>query len=87
MEAIREDVFNIEYIDEPLDYINSIVDVLETSHRPIYVLHEEGKEPLFSIGCQKNITKEYFMKRIYNTKGGLEENPYRQEYLDIINRY
>ena len=56
-------------------------------HRDIYILHEPNKEPLFSVGCQCNISKEYFIKRIYNLDGGLEENPYRQEYLDILNRY
>ena len=50
-------------------------------------LHEEDKDPLFSIGCQHNISKEYFIWRIHNTDYGLEENPYRQEYLDILERY
>ena len=41
---------------------------------------------LFSIGCQNNITKEEFVKRIYETDGGLESNPHRQEYLDFLNK-
>ena len=80
-------MYAIQYIDNPSDYINSIVDVVETHHRDIYVLHEPNKEPLFSVGCKFNISKDYFIWRIYNKDGGLEENPYRQEYLDIINRY
>ena len=48
----------------------------------------EQNEILYSIGCQIGITKEKFIDRIYNDckiKGkGLEEYPYRQEYLDII---
>ena len=87
LEALREDGRSIQYIENPTDYIKSIMDVIETSHRTIYVLHEPNKEPLFSVGCQYNITKEYFIERIYNMNGGLKENPYRQEYLDIINRY
>ena len=87
LEAVRQDVHNIQYIKNPSDYIKSIVDVFKTSHRPIYVLHEPNKEPLFSIGCQKNINKDYFIWRIYNDNNGLEKHPYRQEYLDIINRY
>ena len=63
------------------------MDIIRTSYRTVYVLHEPNKEPLFSIGCQKNITKEYFVWRVYNTDGGLEERPYRQVYLDVINRY
>ena len=87
LEAVRQDAYNIQFIDNPSSYIKSIVDVLETSHRTVYVLHEPNKEPLFSIGCQCNITKEHFKKRIYNTDGGLKENPHRQEYLDILERY
>ena len=87
LEAVRKNGYYILYIKNPSSYIKSIVDVIETSHRTIYVLHEPNKEPLFSIGCQKNITKEYFIERIYTMDGGLKENPHRQEYLDIINRY
>ena len=87
LEAIRQNGFSIRFIKNPSSYIKSIVDVIETSNQPIYVLHEPNKEPLFSIGCQKNITKDYFIWRIYNMDGGLEKNPYRREYLDIINKY
>ena len=87
LEAVRKDGCSIQFMKNPSDYIKSIVDVIETSHRTVYVLHEPDKKPLFTIGCQRNITKEYFVKRIYNMDGGLEENPYRQEYLDIIERY
>ena len=87
LEALKENVRAIKYIDNPSSYIKSIVDVIETSNRNVYVLHEPNKEPLFSIGCQYNITKDYFIWRICNLDGGLEENPHRQEYLDIINRY
>ena len=48
----------------------------------------EVNEILYSVGCQIGMTKEEFIDRIYNDceiKGkGLEEYPYRQEYLDII---
>ena len=85
--AVRQNGRAIKYIKNPSDYIKSIVDVIETSERFIYVLHEPNKEPLFTIGCQYNISKDYFIWRIYNMDCGLEENPHRQEYLDIINRY
>ena len=53
----------------------------------IAILTEEN-EILYSVGCQIGMTKEEFIDRIYNDceiKGkGLEEYPYRQEYLDII---
>ena len=87
LEAVRQDAYAIKFINNPSDYIKSIIYVLETTHRKVYVLHEPNKEPLFSIGCQSNITKEYFINRIYNMDGGLKDNPHRQEYLDILNRY
>ena len=87
LEALREDGRSIQYINNPTDYIKSITDVIETSNRTVYVLHEEGKEPLFSIGCQYNVSKDYIIWRIYNLDGGLEGNPHRHEYLDILNRY
>ena len=87
LEAIRQNGYSINFIKNPSDYIKSVLDIIRTFHRDIYILHEPDKEPLFTIGCQKNISKDYFIWRIYNMDGGLEENPYRQEYLDIIERY
>ena len=87
LEALRRSGLAIKYIENPSEYIKSIIDVIETSRRCIYVLHEPNKEPLFTIGCQWNITKETIIQRIYEEDGGLECNPHRQEYLDILNRY
>lgn len=39
---------------------------------------------LFNVGCQKLITKEEFLDRIYNEDGGLENNPHREFYLRIL---
>ena len=56
--------------------------------RLITAILTEENEILYSIGCQVGITKEKFIDRIYNDCGvrgrGLEEYPYRQEYLDMI---
>ena len=56
--------------------------------RSLTAILTEENEILYSIGCQIGITKEKFIDRIYNdceVRGkGLEEYPYRQEYLDII---
>ena len=41
----------------------------------------------FFVGCQKAITKEEFINRIYNEDGGLEENPHRQLYLDFLDNF
>ena len=59
----------------------------QCENRMLTAILTEDDEILYSIGCQNNITKDYFIWRIYNIDGGLEENPHRQEYLDIINRY
>ena len=85
--AIRQNGSVIDCIKNPSDYIKSIVDIIRTFRRDIYILHEPNKEPLFSIGCQHNITKDYLIWRICNLDGGLEENPHRQDYLDVIERY
>ena len=87
IEAVRMSGAAIEYIHKPSKYVKSIINIIETTYRHIYVLHEPNKEPLFTIGCQRNITKEYFIQRIHEEDGGLEQNPHRQEYLDILNRY
>jgi len=39
---------------------------------------------LYNVGCQEEISKEEFIDRIYNTNGGIELNPHRENYLDII---
>lgn len=47
------------------------------------ILSEDNKI-LYSIGYQENLTKEEFIDRIHNEDGGLEKNPYREEYLRLI---
>lgn len=39
---------------------------------------------LFNVGCQREITKDEFIYRIYNDEGGLENNPHRKSYFKII---
>ena len=57
-------------------------------NRVFIAILTEQNEILYSVGCQIGITKEKFIDRIYNdceVEGrGLEEYPYRQEYLDMI---
>ncbi len=51
----------------------------------IYKKMEGGKNVYhFDVGCQKYITEEVFVDRIYHKDGGLGENPHRQEYLDLL---
>ena len=52
--------------------------------RVLTAILTEDDEVLYSIGCQKNITKEVFIDRIHNEEGGIEKNPHRKEYLRLI---
>ena len=52
--------------------------------RVLTAILTEDDKILYTIGCQSNITKEQFLDRIYNTDGGLENNPHREEYLRLI---
>lgn len=84
MKAVEKDVTAILYIVDPCLEVTEMVDTIKTSQRTIY---RNKKTGLFSVGCQSNMTKDYFIWRIYNTEGGLEKNSHRQEYLDILERY
>ena len=86
------------YNDAILDKNKILYGSINKSYKKIFQHHcerrlltailTEENEILYSIGCQIGITKEKFIDRIYNdceVRGkGLEECPYRQEYLDII---
>ena len=41
----------------------------------------------FNVGCQKLITKEFFLYRIHNNDGGLYKNPHREFYLKILSLF
>lgn len=56
----------------------------QCENRLLTAILTEDNRILYMIGCQKNITKEKFIDRIYNKDGGLEENPHRKEYLKLI---
>ena len=53
-------------------------------YRVLTAILTEDNKILYTIGCQFNITEEEFVDKIYNTNGGLEDNPHRQEYLEFI---
>lgn len=56
----------------------------QCKNRALTAILTEDDEILYTVGCQKNMTKETFLFRIYNENGGLEENPHRKEYLKLI---
>lgn len=87
LEVVKQNCKFIECIDNPCNKIKEMFDIYDCKYRNLYVLKLDNGEYRFTIGCQDNMTKEEFLDRIYNNNGGLENNPYRQEYLDILERY
>ena len=63
--------------------VDKFIEIHSKKGRIITGVLKEGKI-LFNVGCQNEITKEIFIDRIYNEDGGIEEHPYRKEYLKII---
>lgn len=70
--------FNIRYLEKQGDA------------REVIAIKENNKW-LFTIACQRDITKEEFVDRIYNTNGGfdlkLRINVHRQIYLDFLKQF
>lgn len=68
-------------------YINANFDDIKffvfNNAREVTALFVNG-EWLFNVGCQNLITKETFLYRIHKVNGGLENNPHRQQYIDIL---
>lgn len=71
---------NRMYINEKFDDIKFFV---FNNAREVTALLVNG-EWLFNVGCQHLITKEKFLNRIHKDNGGLENNPHRQQYIDIL---
>lgn len=63
--------------------VDRFIEINNTGGRVVTGVLKDGKI-LYNIGCQNEITKEVFIDRIYNDDGGIEEHPYRKEYLKII---
>lgn len=63
--------------------VDKYIDIPNPQGRIVTGILKNGKI-LFNIGCQKEISEEVFVDRIYNEDGGIEEHPYRKEYLKII---
>ena len=66
--------------------INKVDDFIEIYNKEgrIVTCVLKDKNILYNIGCQKEIDEKTFIDRIYNEGGGIEEHPYRKEYLKII---
>ncbi|HBG4630854.1 TPA: DUF4116 domain-containing protein [Clostridioides difficile] len=73
-----KDIFNIKYLEA------------QGKASEVIAIKEDG-EWLFTVGCQRNITKEEFIYRIYNENGGFdlekEINVHRQVYLDFLEQF
>ena len=63
--------------------VDKFIDINNSKGRMVTGVLKNGKI-LYNVGCKDEITKEIFISRIYNEDGGIEEHPYRKEYLKII---
>ena len=83
--AVEQNVETIKYIKDE-EMLNEILKELNILYLPKTYHHRSLiiKDNLCWIGCQRGISIEKLVHRIYNKDGGLEENPHRQFYLDFL---
>jgi len=63
--------------------VDEYIDIQNPKGRLVTCILKNGNI-LYNVGCQVEITKEDFIDRIYNTNGGIKNNPHREYYLKII---
>ncbi|ENY8692526.1 hypothetical protein QMM46_08095 [Clostridioides difficile] len=91
IEAVKQDRFALEYVrDKNLNELGIKILKEQGKARGIIAIKENG-EWLFTVGCQKNISKEKFIHRIYTENGGFDPekgiNVHRQVYLDFLKEF
>ncbi|ENY8693094.1 TPA: DUF4116 domain-containing protein [Clostridioides difficile] len=92
-EALKQNKYAIRYVKDK-DKYEKIFDIRylkkQKDVNEVIAIKENGKW-LFTIGCQRNITKDEFIRRIYNKGGGFDLkkgiNVHRKIYLDFLNRF
>ncbi|HBF3306920.1 TPA: DUF4116 domain-containing protein [Clostridioides difficile] len=93
IEALKQNKLAIIYIKDKNKYLEELnIKYLEAQGEAREVISiEKNGEWLFTVGCQRNITKEEFIHRIYNTNGGFDLengiNVHRQIYLDFLEKF
>lgn len=86
LEALRYDGTLLDYVNEGIVDKSKHYIYKNQGIKDVYVNKINGNW-LFSVGCQSNMTKEDFIKRIYNDNGGLVHNPHRQIYIDFLSKF
>ncbi|MDI3074850.1 hypothetical protein QJL41_09940 [Clostridioides difficile] len=93
IEALKQTGYALQFIEDYKKYedIFNIKILEEYGDSSEVIAMKINEEWLFTIGCQDNITKEEFMKRIYNEGGGfdLEKgiNPHRKRYIEFLEQF
>ena len=82
--AIKQNQNSFKYCKIPIDTQDIKVFICKNRNLLCELINGEW---VFSIGCQERISKKTFLDRIYNKDGGLDFNPHRQEYLDILQQF
>ena len=85
LEAVKQNGWALRYVENSL--LTSLNEELDILYLPKTGKHRDliiNKDGLCWIGCQRGITIEELVDRIYNEGGGIKENPHRQFYLDFL---
>ena len=70
-------------IGKVIDRFDDILEIQNPKGRLVTAILRDGKI-FYNIGCQNEISEEVFKYRIENEDGGLEKNPHRKYYYEII---
>ncbi|HID9495110.1 TPA: DUF4116 domain-containing protein, partial [Clostridioides difficile] len=89
--ALKQDKHLIKYIRNKEEYEDMIRYLKEQEGAQEVIAIKKGRRWLFTVGCQRDITKEKFIHRIYNTNGGFDPekgiNVHRQIYLNFLKEF
>ena len=92
LDAVNRDIMTLKYIKDKT-ILNSICNSLNiiylpsnANHKDLIIRFIDGKYRCW-IGCQKDISVDTLILQIYNTNGGLPENPHRQHYIDFLKKH
>ena len=92
IKAVNINISTIIYIQDA-NILKNVCNTLNILYLPANNNHRELILNFFNgeyrcwIGCQGNMSLDTLIWRIYNTNGGLEENPHRQHYIDFLKKH
>jgi len=92
IEAVNVNISALIYIQDAniLKNVCNTLNILylpaNKNHRDLILKFVDGAYRCW-IGCQEDISVEQLIWRIYNTDGGLQENPHRQHYINFLQKH